>query len=732
MKTALTQMHLTHTVLALSLMAAFGSAWADDEEDALAALASPDSSVSLGIAATNGSAPDKALFGQYNAMGSGSAKLLLDVDINRRDDDTGIWTQLRGRNLGQDNREISGSYGKQGDWRISGGYDVITRVEPRTLNTGLNTANGTAPVVKALATVGSGTDMQLSTERKGLSLGGSKWITPALLFELDFKNETKDGTRLAARGIACGVFSHDYNVCGAAAGTGALLASTTGALLLVPEPISATTRQIDAKLSYASQGLKLHGGYYGSFYSNSNPAQSAVLGSNLLNPDGSVLNTALLPGSSLVGLLALPQSLSPNNEAHKLYLGGSYAFTPTTRANFKYALTRASQNAAFVGATLAGTPQSLGGAVNTTLAQVGLVARPVSKLTLLANLRYEDKDDQTPIASYFVAGGKNYSNTPSSSNKLNSKLEASYLLTDQYRATLGLDYQAVKRDRPVATALVDGLTGLREDTREAGYRAELRHSMSETLNASLSISRSRREGSNWLGLGAGFPALADSAIYNASGVFPSTLQDRQRDKLRLTADWTVSDALSIQMVADSGKDSYSAPTLLGMQDSDMRSVALDAVWKLSDQWKLTGFVSQSQQTLLLNHIATLTELANTAKSASIGIVGNPSSKYEVGATLSYLSDQNRSLQSSTSGVALMGNGLPDISYQVTSLTLFGKYAVQKNADIRIDLVHQNSYLGDWTWTHAGVPFAYSDNSSVTLQPNQNVSFVGVSYVYKMK
>ena len=69
--------------------------------------------------------------------------------------------------------------------------------------------------------------------------------------------------------------------------------------------------------------------------------------------------------------------------------------------------------------------------------------------------------------------------------------------------------------------------------------------MSETLNASLGLSRSRREGSQWIGLSAGFPALTEAAIYNANGVFPSTLQDRQRDKLRIAADWNPSEDLSL-------------------------------------------------------------------------------------------------------------------------------------------------------------------------------------------
>ena len=732
MKTAHTRLTLTQTVLVLSLMAAFAPAHADDEEDALEALKSPDSSLSVGVSTASGGQRDRALFGQYNGLRSGDAKLLLDVDLKRRDDESGIWTLIQGRNLGQDNREFSASYLKQGDWRLSAGYNAITRDDPRTLNTGGANSASTTPRIVSLGSVGSGVDLNLGTKREGTTAGAGKWITPRLLFELDFKNETKEGARLSGRGIACGAFSHDYNVCGAATGTGALLASTTGAILLTPEPISSTIRQIDAKLSYANEGLKVHGGYYGSFYTNAYASQSIGIGANLLNPDGTVLNTATAPGNSLVSLMQRASALSPSNEAHQFYIGGNYALSPTTRSTFKYAFTHATQNADFVGGTLAGSPTSLGGDLNTTLAQLGITTRPMSELTLLGNVRYEDRDDHTLVAPQYVAGSKTYTNSPRYASKLNAKAEASVQLPDNYRVTMGLDYASVHRNRPAATALVDGLSGLREDTRETGYRAELRRSMSETFNASVSAIHSERKGYNWLSLGAGFPVVSESSIYSINGVFPTTLEDRQRDKIRFSADWAPMEDLSVQLMFEDGKDRFTAPTEQGLRDTNMRSLGIDVAWKLSDKWKLTGWWNQGNQTLHLNNVGYLAELANNSESAAIGFVGNPSSQYELGATVSYMNDRNRYLPTQTSGAAPLGGGLTDVNFRLASLKLFGKYALEKNADLRLDVVHQVANLGEWTWSNNGTAFAYSDNSTVSMQPNQEVTFIGVSYIYKLK
>jgi hypothetical protein len=77
-------------------------------------------------------------------------------------------------------------------------------------------------------------------------------------------------------------------------------------------------------------------------------------------------------------------------------------------------------------------------------------------------------------------------------------------------------------------------------------------------------------------------------------------------------------------------------------------------------------------------------------------------------------------------------GLPDVTYRLVSLKLFGKYAVRKDSDVRVDVVHQNAKLDEWTWGSNGTPFTYSDNSTVSMQPNQSVNFVGASYILKFR
>jgi hypothetical protein len=71
-------------------------------------------------------------------------------------------------------------------------------------------------------------------------------------------------------------------------------------------------------------------------------------------------------------------------------------------------------------------------------------------------------------------------------------------------------------------------------------------------------------------------------------------------------------------------------------------------------------------------------------------------------------------------------------YRMSILKLYGKYALENNADIRVDLMHQTMRFDEWSWGHGGTPFTYSDNTTVSMQQNQSVNFVGASYIYKFR
>lgn len=723
--------------------------------------AKPASWVSLGLGGISGDSRERTLFGQYNGLRNSGGYFLLDADVNKHDAETGVWTTFQGRNLGLDDRELRFTQKKQGDWKYSAEYSELVRNYPRTINTGLQGAGTITPTVTLLAAPGTGSDLNLKTTRKSVTLAAEKWLSPSLLFEASFKNEDKDGARLFGRGFNC---STPSTITATSSGSSSLPpgvclpgAPTAGvsqwALLMLPEPINSRTQQFEGSLNFSGEKLALSGGYYGSFYTNAYGSLTPTVLGTLNNPLGAP--TAL--NADLLGILQQTMALPPDNQAHQLALSGTYGFTPTTRATFKYAYTHATQKEDFAGMGLTSAPtgiNNLGGVVDTNLAQIGLTAHPMAKLSTLVNLRVENKNDKTPIAVYntaayttgtgagAVTNTATFSNGHNSSNKLAGKLEASYQLPSNYRATLGADYESVDHGTWTATNAAGGISGMKQKTAEKGWRAELRRSMFDTLSGAIGYVSSRRNGSDWLKPNAlpltGVTAVSDVAIYSRTAVFPLFFMDRKRDKVKLSADWTPTEQLSLQFMVEGGKDSYSAPTTKGLRDTAVTLYSIDASFALSDIWKLTGYASRSDQMIYVDHssgyMATLRDRNDTV---GLGVLGKPIGRLEVGGDLSYLNDSNRYGQALDSAASANNTtffnqqgGLPDVTFRQITLKLFGKFALEKNADIRMDLVHQRTMLNEWTWGNNGVPFAYSDNTTISMDQNQNVTFIGASYSYK--
>jgi hypothetical protein len=56
--------------------------------------------------------------------------------------------------------------------------------------------------------------------------------------------------------------------------------------------------------------------------------------------------------------------------------------------------------------------------------------------------------------------------------------------------------------------------------------------------------------------------------------------------------------------------------------------------------------------------------------------------------------------------------------------------VDKTSSIRVDLIHNRTKFNEWTYQYNGVPFAFSDNTTLSAREDQNATFVGISYIYR--
>lgn len=785
MKSHKNQFSFSKTLLALAVMAAYAPAFADDAEIAL--LTRPSSSISVGVGSASGDAAGRSIFGQYNGLRPDGTTLQLDVDVNTRDDAAGTALYLKGSNLGLDSRDLSVSYEKQGDWKVGADYSGLTHRELRTVNTGMQGVGSANPTIVRLTTPGTGADYNFSTKREGMGLSFEKWFTPGLQLELSFKNENKTGTRLWGTGYACAAYvcTNTQNA-----------TNQTWALLMLPEAVDSTTKQVEAKLNYHDKKLTVTGGYYGSYYTNANGSISANVPAQLNNPLGgaSTLAPAVAAtviaggGTSLRNVMQLPVALGPDNQAHQFYVSGNYRFTPSTVANFKYAYTRATQDESFASAGLTGGPAgvtSLNGVVDTRLAQLGLTTKVTPKLGLVANLKHEQKQDHTPEVLYNIEGGakvpapavpsvanptyvnRYWYNYHVNSTRVVGKVDANYQFTSGTRGTLGLDYNMV--DRPVPISITEeelaGIGAVRSKNTENGYRLELRSNLAENLNGSMGYTNSKRTGNDWTslstsaafiaaGLGYGMTGPAGQFLsLNAGNAFPMNMADVDRTKFKLAANWSPTEQFELQVVAETSADKNSMPFNAvalgkGWRESSTRLFSVDASYLVSEDWKVNAYATSGSQNLMVNHsTGYMADLTSPTESLGLGVTGKVSAKLEMGAQLTLLRDTTRygllasptttgtlpnirQVAPSAANVAQATVGLPDVSYTSNTLNLFGKYALDKKSDIRVSLMYQRAKLDEWSWFNNGVSFVFGDNTTLKMTPEQTVTFIGASYVYK--
>lgn len=684
------KLHTTPRLLCLALAMAFPVvAFAEDDVELLT---KPTSTVTLGIGDVN---TDNQRYGMYNGKAEADTYLTGGASVLRKNEDSGTWFRLDALNLGLSTQEFRVEHEKQGDWGYYLDYNQIPRYAPYDVHTNLTGAgNGTV----ALPAVNNAQqprsvrpETELKTERFKTTLGFMKYLNPQLEFAVKFQNEEKRGERLFGRGR-----------------------STNQEFLA--EPIDTVTRQIDMTLAYLGDKFQLTGGYYGSFFQNDHTALRIIGGSSDLSTHATRNITAI--------------SLPPDNEAHQLYVSGAYDFTRTTRATFKYAYSRALQSDTFltdpIFANTSGRT-NLGGRLDTTLIQAGITSRPITGLSLLANLRYEDRDDKTKVAQYIAATASTDGfNEPRSLKTVNGKMEASYQL-GEYRLTGGIDYE--EKDRSMAGVRV---VGYRAETEETSYRAEVKRSLSDSITGAAAYIVSDRSGSDWRKIRS--PATTNALLQ------PIYIADRDRHKFKLLTDWTPIDALSLQFAFEDSRDSYGQRELaaggrdMGARDGYSQLFSFDASYAITDNWLLTGyassFASQIEQAASTSSNVTAATywtaaMKSTGTNFGLGLKGKLTGKIDIGADVLWAEDRNTY---KINGINGTDGSLPDINWLQTTFKVHGTYAYDKNTQFRLDYVHDRRKTNDWTWAN----FTYLDGTWLGQEPLEKVHFLGASVQYSFR
>src|SRR5688572_9257680 len=642
---------------ALSL-AFTGAAQAQEEDAALAALTKPQSEISAGIGYWSN---DRPRLGTYDGMNKQGAYGLIDAFVNKRDEATGTWIGIEGRNLGMEAMDLRFDWLRQGNFGTFLLYERTPRDEPYTVRTavaGIGTPVQRVP--SPSATPDQLGTIHLGTRRDAWTGGLAKHFGQGYEFRVTFKNEDKKGDRLWGRG---------------------------GAAEFAAEPIDYNTKQLEAVLLHTGDKFQVQGGYYGSWFTNSN----------------NLIDTALTTGLSP---FFLSQPL--NNQAHQLFTNGGYNFNQRTRATFKVAYTRATQDETIpVGPgvlTSPTAPTHLDGRLDTTLLQAGITQRTTNDFSWLASVRHYESDEKTP--QHRVVGPACpgcVDTTPLTIKTLSGKLEGTYRFGQDYAVTGGYDYSNQDRNVPVGdfTAGVDNQRYVpwRTEVEENTFRVELRRALSEMLNGRVALSHSKRDGSEYTRTNE-----LQSDLIN-----PIHISDRDRNKLKLMLDWTPMQALTLTFNVDYAQDDYevSDSRPYALVDGQAAAYSIDAAYAINENWQLTAFYTRDQaEATQRGQRAASTGAGEAVKEAHLEDIGDTvglglratlTAKVKAGLDFLYSKTVNKYPERITligpgsvfpvSG-GVTGAPLPDITNKLLRVNLHAVYALAKNALVRFDYIYE--------------------------------------------
>lgn len=700
------------TALTAALCSAFGSAFADDEE--MRQLTQPESSVSVGAGYWSN---DRLQQGGFDGMRDDGLYGLFDAEVVKRNEETGTWFILKGENLGLGTRRLEAEVQQQGNM---GGFIIYKRTPrdtPLMVNTGLQGIRGENQTISgAGANALPFREVELGTYRDLIHVGFNKSLMRGLDFKVSFKNEEKSGER------HWGLGSQPF---------------------FLTEPIDSVTRQLDLILEHTGERLQVSGGYAGSWYDNGNDLVTGTV------------NGAAQPGSTQ-SPNPTPLSLPLDNAAHQFFVNAGYSFSNSTRGTIKLSRSVATQDESIpsigltgVNAPFVGAPRRLDGEIVTSLVELGLSSRPTRDLSLSGNLRYYDVDDKTPLVGVVgnnATGVATVHNTPHSYTTTSGKFEASYRLPQRFRLIGGIDIK--NQDRSAPKFIDERYVPYAEQLDETTYRLQLRRSMSESLNGSIAFLHSDRDGSSRVVPHEPDTLLTGGFVFDA--INPLHIADRERNKLRLSLDWSPAEAVGIQFNVEESRDDYKREDgrPFGLQDGKATLVSIDARYQLNDEWQLTGWASHDvtearrltgvwprNTPTSVPSMVRDADLKDTGDSVGLGVRGAVGEKIKLGADLQWTRTQS-SYDDDTLPLRTTELPLPDIESTLTRLSLFAKYAVRKNADVRVDFMHERWKTNDWSWSFAdGSTFRYgttTDGTTVAVKPKEVANFVSVRYIYKFQ
>ena len=634
------QKRLVIAIQAALLGISFASFAMAEEDPAVTELTKPKQEIQVGgIYVNKGSYK----FGEYNGLYDNG--LYADLGFNmgwRGNEESTLYWQAEGTNLGLENRRLEVVGGNQGVYKLTFVYDELPHRISDSYQTIFNGAGTTALTLPsaypAIGTRLSSTssdpnalanwaNIQAPNAVSGTPGGGPGYLIPALMHDQDigFKRKKIEGgvSFILAPGWEAKVTVRDERKDGTKL-TGYAFASASTATMLV-EPISYRTTDLSGSIGYADSTVNFNAAYlYSAFRNDINgwTAQTPFASGAVINNQGMF-------------------SSAPDNQMQQMRVSGGYRFTPTTRIAFEGVNSRMSQNDSFNYQSNAGWSvpgNSAGAKVANDTYFLKLTSRPISALNLSASYKYDHRDNQTPVRTYNVAfadstgGASGITNDPINWTKGLLALDAEYTITRGQALKAGYQQETIKRtsdgsgfapSRTLGTANTNDFTLPTHQTAEDTWSLEYRNSIVTDLTGRLSYARSQRTAKDYST--PTLPATSNDATILTNSYYlrfrDFFVADRNRDKVRGALNYQISDQWGVGFTADYNRDQYDDAAL---QSSKSQIYNVDVSYTPSEKLGLNLFYSyEDRETQLAGkYIVSSTTAGTTLNSvAATNVLG---------------------------------------------------------------------------------------------------------------
>jgi MtrB/PioB family decaheme-associated outer membrane protein len=605
---------------------------------------------------------DAYKFGRYNGLQQKGPFVISDIDIEKFYEDGRFWT-VHGTNLGLESRYLRLEGGVQGRYKFFLEYDELPNYRNNTVQSPFIGIGGDNLTLPAGFDINNNLDtslgsFDLETKRRRAKTGVSFIPKPSWQFDIDVSHENKQGVDATGSGIIAGE-------------TNMIIGNTKIAIL--PEPIDQDTDIVNAALQYAGKDGQVDVNYQMSIFDNNY---------NSLTWQDPFNTTA--QGS---------MSLAPDNEFHQLSLTGGYNLPYKSRLTGMISMGRMTQNQAYnpytvnSNATPSALPQaSLDGEVWLTNAQLKLASRPTSNLRLNAELRYNERDNKTSVATYDYVLLDSDSNIRSASNRPYSyknnriNLDANYRFNAITSLRGGYKYNEMKRSYADAE---------RDMTQEDTLFAKWKIKAHSTVDLALFAEASKRDGSDYNSLVNENPALRK--YY---------LADRDRTKLGASVDYMATDKLFLSARVDYNQDDYT-DSVIGLTEATQPVYTVD--FSYTPRHNITTYGYYTYETIESSQAGSAAGTAtadwradfeDAFDTVGIGAKWTDLGKWDIGADI-VLSKSNGS--SEMIDLTATGNTgqYPDTRTELTSVKLWTDYNYSKQLVYKLGLWYEEYSADNW-------------------------------------